>query len=313
MNDATSTIPTTVTGPSASTAIPIALAATDKPQMSRLRRQLRAMPVRVRLSILAVVLMVSVCILATPLSRFEPNRNSLVNRLRPPAVISGNWNYLLGTDALGRDLLSRMLYGGQVSLVIAGVSTVLGLVFGVGLGVLAGYYRGWFDQVVMYLVDVQLSLPFILLAIVAAIALGTSITLLIALAALSTWPVYARVCRGMTLSLRELDFVTAAHMIGATDSRIMLRHLLPNLTTPVLVLATISIGRVILLESGLSFLGIGILPPNPSWGNMIDEGREYLSNAWWISVVPGFALLILTVAVGTIGDWLRDVTDAKVG
>jgi peptide/nickel transport system permease protein len=228
-------------------------------------------------------------------------------------VISGNWNYLLGTDALGRDLLSRMLYGGQVSLVIAGVSTVLGLVFGVGLGVLAGYYRGWFDQVVMYLVDVQLSLPFILLAIVAAIALGTSITLLIALAALSTWPVYARVCRGMTLSLRELDFVTAAHMIGATDSRIMLRHLLPNLTTPVLVLATISIGRVILLESGLSFLGIGILPPNPSWGNMIDEGREYLSNAWWISVVPGFALLILTVAVGTIGDWLRDVTDAKVG
>jgi peptide/nickel transport system permease protein len=283
-----------------------------KPTIGRFRRRLLRMPVRVRFSMLAIVVILAMCALADPLSRFEPNRNSLVNRLRPPAVISGNWTYVLGTDALGRDIFSRLLHGGQVSIVIAGVSTLLGLAFGVALGVLSGYLRGWFDQVVMYLVDVQLSLPFLLLAIVAAIALGSSMTLLIFLAAFSTWPLYARVCRGMALSLRELDFVTAARMVGASDWRIMFRHLLPNLTTPVLVLATISAGRVILLESGLSFLGIGVLPPNPSWGNMIDEGREYLATSWWVTVIPGLALLILTVAVGTLGDWLRDVTDSKV-
>jgi peptide/nickel transport system permease protein len=189
----------------------------------------------------------------------------------------------------------------------------LGLLAGTALGVLAGYSRGVLDQTIMFLVDFQLSLPFILLAIVAAIALGNTIQVLIGLAALSTWPFYARVCRAMVLSLRERDYVMAARSVGARDSHIIRWHLLPNLLSPILVLLTLNIGRVVLLESGLSFLGIGIRPPTASWGNMIGEGREYISTAWWVAVVPGAMLVLLTVAVGTIGDWLSDLSDVRVG
>jgi len=160
---------------------------------------------------------------------------------------------------------------------------------------------------------VQLSLPFLLLAVAVALVLGTSLSVLIFLAALATWPVYTRVVRGMVLSLREREFVIAARALGATNLHIMIRHLLPNLAAPLLVLATLSIGRIILLESGLSFLGIGVQPPTPSWGNMINEGREYLSTAWWLATMPGVALVVLTMTVGTIGDWLRDLMDITIG
>jgi peptide/nickel transport system permease protein len=224
-----------------------------------------------------------------------------------------NPEHPLGTDGTGRDMLIRLLHGGRTSLFIGISATLLGTAMGVMLGLFAGYLRGWFDEIVGYLSEVQLSLPFILLAVAVALVLGRSLAVLIGLAALSTWPIQARVVRAEILSLREREFVVAARALGASDGRIIVNHLLLNVTAPILVLATINIGRIILLESGLSFLSIGILPPTPSWGNMISDGREVLPIAWWISTLPALVLMLLTLAIGTIGDWLRDVLDVTVG
>jgi peptide/nickel transport system permease protein len=263
----------------------------------------------VTLSIIALVLCVTLVLVADVIAPYNPTAINLRNRLVPPFASTVPDSFLLGTDATGRDLFSRVLYGGQISLAVAALSTGIGLVLGVLLGILSGYLRGPVDTIIMYLVDVQLSLPFVLLAVAVALVLGTSPVVLIGLAALSTWPVYTRVVRGAVLSLREREFIIAAQALGATRLQIMLAHLLPNLVAPIVVLATLSIGRVILLESSLSFLGIGIQPPTPSWGGMINEGRDYLSTAWWIATVPGLALVIVTMAIGTIGDWLSDLVD----
>lgn len=267
----------------------------------------------VNLSVVILLLLVMGVLLANVITSYDPSTINLRERLSPPVWQGGTMDHPLGTDATGRDIFTRILYGGRVSLMVGGVSTLLGLAVGTILGIVAGFIRGWFDQVVMYLVDVQLSLPFLLLAVAVALVLGTSLTVLIFMAALATWPVYTRVVRGAVLSLREREFVTAARAVGATNLHIMWQHLLPNLIAPLLVLATLSIGRIILLESGLSFLGIGVQPPTPSWGNMINEGREYLSTAWWLAAMPGAALMLLTMAVGTLGDWLRDLMDVAIG
>ncbi len=268
----------------------------------------------INLSLLLLIGLIGAVLLADVLAPHDPTGMNLRARLKPPVFVSDAAlpEFPLGTDAIGRDLLSRILYGGQVSLLVGGVATTLGLLLGTFSGLISGYVGGWLDEIIMYLVDVQLSLPFLLLAVAVALVLGTTLPVLIGLAALATWPIYARVVRGSVLSVRERDYVLAARAAGATDRHIVLRHLLPNLLAPVLVLATLSVGRIILLESGLSFLGIGIQPPTPSWGNMISEGREYLSTAWWLSTMPGIALVLLTMAVGTIGDWLRDVMDVRV-
>ncbi len=277
--------------------------------LTRLRRHLRA---EIVLSLLLIVLLTSASLGAAWLSPRQPDTISLRSRLEPPVGFGGTWEYPLGTDARGRDILARLLYGGQVSILIGAASSLVGLALGVALGVIAGFQRGWLDQIIMYLVDVQLSLPFVLLAIAVALVLGTSVPVLVGLAALSTWPLVARVVRGLVLTLRERDYVMAARAGGAGGWHIIRAHLLPNLVAPLLVLGALSVGRVILLESGLSFLGIGVRPPTPSWGNMIDEGRGYLATAWWISTIPGLALALLTIAVGTLGDWLRDVMDVRV-
>lgn len=269
----------------------------------------------VKLSVVLLVVLVTAVLLADVLAPHDPTSMNLRSRLQPPAFFvteSTSETFLLGTDAIGRDLLSRILYGGRVSLLVGGFATMLGLALGTVSGLVSGYLGGWVDEIIMYLVDVQLSLPFLLLAVAVALVLGTNLSVLIGLAALATWPLYARVVRGSVLSLRERDFVLAAQAVGGTRWYIIRRHLLPNLLAPVLVLATLSVGRIILLESGLSFLGIGIQPPTPSWGNMINEGREFLSTAWWVSTMPGIALVLLTMAVGIIGDWLRDVMDVSV-
>lgn len=261
----------------------------------------------VNLSVVTLVTLVLLVIAADLIAPAPPNAMNLTARLSPPLAGS-----LMGTDATGRDIFSRVLYGGQISLLIGSVATVVGLFVGVVLGVLAGYLRGWIDEVIMYLVDVQLSLPFILLAISVALVLGTSLSVLIALAALATWPLYARVVRGDVLSLRERDFVLAARAAGGRRAHIMRQHLLPNIVAPILVLATLSVGRIILLESGLSFLNIGVDAETPSWGKMISEGRDYLATAWWLATMPGFALVLLTLSVGILGDWLRDVLDVSI-
>lgn len=270
---------------------------------------LRHVTMPVLISALVVGGLVGLALLADTLAPFQPGSINLRARLLPPFT---DPVYPLGTDATGRDIWSRLLYGGQVSLLVSLLATVGGLVFGTALGILSGYGRGPVGAAIMYLVDVQLALPFILLAVSVALVLGTSLTVLVGLAALSTWPVYARVVRGAVLALRNRDFVVAARALGASTLHIMTVHLVPNLIAPLLVLAMLNIGRIILLESGLSFLGIGVQPPTPSWGVMINEGREYLSSAWWIATVPGVALMLLTMAVGTLGDWLRDLMDVSI-
>lgn len=281
----------------------------------RSRRWLRQMTLPVALSFAILIVLLLAVLLADVLATANPTAINLRARLQPPfqTPVEGADYFLLGTDATGRDIFSRLLHGGRVSLFVGGVATVLGLVFGVGLGLISGFARGWLDELIMYFVDVQLSLPFVLLAVAVALVLGRSLPVLVGLAALSTWPVYARVVRGEVLSLREREFVVAARAMGAGAGRIMWAHLLPNVLASVLVLGTINIGRIILLESALSYLGIGIQPPTPSWGTMINEGRDYLSNEWWLSTLPALALMLLTLAVGTIGDWLRDVLDVTVG
>ncbi len=271
----------------------------------------RKSTVAVNLCLLVLTVILVLVVFAGMVAPHDPNAINLRQRLQPPAWLdeTGSWQYPLGTDATGRDVFTRILYGGQASLVIGSISTLIGLIVGTVLGLISGYVRGWADQLIMYLVDVQLSLPFILLAVAVALVLGKSLIVLIGIAALSTWPYYARVVRGTVLSLREREFFLAASAVGGSHLHIMFTHLLPNLLSPVFVLATLNLNRIILLESGLSFLGIGIQPPTPSWGNMINEGRDYLNSAWWLAVMPGIALAVLTITVGTIGDWLRDVTD----
>ena len=268
----------------------------------------------VNLSVFVVIAISLMSAFADTLSPHAPNAIDLRSRLAPPAWVegSGSWSYPFGTDRIGRDVFSRTLHGGRVSLAIGVVASVAGLVVGTALGLISGYRRGFFEHLVMYFIDVQLSLPFILLAIALALILGRSLIVLVGIAALSAWPFYARVVRGSVLSLRRREFTIAAQALGASPFHILRVHLLPNVLSPVLVIATLSLARIILLESGLSFLGIGVPPTIPSWGNMIDEGRGNLNNAAWIALTPSIFLMLLTMAVGTIGDWLRDITDVTI-
>ena len=268
----------------------------------------------VNLSVLVLVTIVLMSAFADTLSPYDPNAINLRSRLAPPAWVEGegSWAHPFGSDRIGRDILSRTLHGGRVSLAIGVVASVVGLLVGTALGLISGYIRGGFEHLIMYLIDVQLSLPFILLAIALALILGSSIIVLIGIAALSAWPFYARVVRGSVLSLRKREFTIAAQALGASPFHIIRAHLLPNVLSPVLVIATLSLARIILLESGLSFLGIGVPATMPSWGNMIDEGRGNLNNAAWIALTPSIFLMLLTMAVGTLGDWLRDVTDVTI-
>jgi peptide/nickel transport system permease protein len=273
------------------------------------QRRPRRVNLSVLLSVTVLVVMTAAVLLADVLTPHRPEAINLRARLAPPLTLA---EFPLGTDATGRDVLTRILHGGRVSLLVGVVSTLIGLALGTLLGVISGYFRGWLDEFIMYLVDVQLALPFVLLAVAVALVLGRSLPVLIGLAALSTWSLYARVIRGEVLSLREREFIVAARSLGAQDGYIMLRHMIPNLAGPLLVLGTLSVGRIILLESGLSFLGIGVQPPTPSWGGMINDGRDYLSSAWWLAALPGVALMLLVLAVGTLGDWLRDRLDVAV-
>lgn len=266
----------------------------------------------VNISMVVMVFILMITIFANFITPYDPEEIDLLNRMSPPAWIEGGTlDHPLGTDRTGRDVMARVMYGGRVSLYIGIVASTVGLIVGTTLGLISGYTQGWFDQLIMYLIDVQLSLPFILLAVAVALVLGNSLTVLVGIASLSAWPFYARVIRGNVLSLRRREFTTAAKALGASDLHIIWKHLLPNVLSPILVIGTLSLARIILLESGLSFLGIGVPPSIPSWGNMIDEGRANLNNASWIALMPSLVLMMLTMSVGTIGDWLRDLTDVN--
>ena len=222
--------------------------------------------------------------------------------------------FLLGADLLGRDILARMLYGARVSLAACSLGTLVALVLGLAAGLASGFYRGWVDSVISRLVDAMMAIPVLLLAIALASVLhGGSLFVIVLILGLVNWTYLARIVRAEVLSLREREFVEAARALGATDRGVLLRHVLPNLAGPVIVFATLSLAGNILLESALSFLGIGIQPPTPSWGNMIQEGLPYASAAWWITVFPGLAILLTVASFNLVGDALRDVLAPGTG
>ncbi|CDN57243.1 Oligopeptide transport system permease protein AppC (plasmid) [Neorhizobium galegae bv. officinalis bv. officinalis str. HAMBI 1141] len=230
----------------------------------------------------------------------------LMSRLVPPFVRPA---HVFGTDPLGRDVLARVMAGGKISLLVGFVSVAGGVVFGVFMGLIAGYYRGIWDMLVMRFADIQLALPFILLAITFIAIVGGGLTNTIILLIVSQWVQYARLVRGSVLTLREREFILSARAIGVKNWRIIVQHLLPNLIGPVIVLMTLNVATNILLESSLTFLGLGIDPTIPSWGGMLAEGRTYLQTAWWVSVFPGLAILLTVLGLNLLGDWLRDSLD----
>jgi peptide/nickel transport system permease protein len=257
------------------------------------------------------VLLMAVMALAAPwLAPENPERQSLRARLAAPTWEGPDGRaHLLGTDHLGRDVLSRVIYGARVSLLVGFAAVAVGSLMGAGLGLWAGFRGGWVDSVIMTLADAQLAFPFILLAIGIIAVLGPSFPTLVVVVGLSGWVAYARILRAQTLALRSREFVEAVHGLGGSTARIVLRHVLPNVLSSLVVIATLELARAIVLEATLSFLGLGIQPPTPSWGGMVQEGREYLDSAWWISTSPGLVLMATSIVVSRTGDWLRDLLD----
>lgn len=265
----------------------------------------RAFSLELSLGLFLMVVIIGTVVLSGWLF-VDPAKISLTSRLVPPLHDAV---HPLGTDALGRDILSRVANGGWISLKVGLISVAGSVVLGVFMGLISGYYRGIWDVLVMRFADVQLALPFILLAITFIAIIGGSLTNTIILLILSQWVQYARLVRASVLSLREREFVLSARAIGVADRHIILRHILPNLLGPVIVLMTLNVANNILLESSLTFLGLGVDPTIPSWGGMLADGRTYLQTAWWISVVPGMAILLTVFGLNLLGDWLRDHLD----
>ena len=263
---------------------------------------------------LAVVLVVLAAAAAAPwLSPFDPVEQHIGDRLQPPGWRdAGGAVHLLGTDQLGRDLLSRVVFGSRPALMVGFAAVAISGLLGLAVGLVAGYFGGRLDDVLMRLADVQLAFPFILLAIAVIGVLGPSLQTIIVVIGVSSWMVYARIVRGAVLSLREREFVQAALALGGGDVRILLRHVLPNVVTPWLVVATLDMARVIVIESALSFLGLGVQPPDPTWGGMLSDGRVYIATSWWLATFPGVAILLTVLGINLFGDGLRDTLDPRL-
>ena len=260
--------------------------------------------------VLFIALLGVVAAAAPWLAPQDPIRQSLRGRLSPPTFEGADGrSHLFGTDHLGRDVLSRVIYGSRVSLMIGFSAVVVGGLLGSVLGILAGFAGSRVDGVIMTLADAQLAFPFILLAIGIIAVLGPSFPTLVVVIGLSGWVSYARILRSQVLVLRSREFVEAIHALGGSVARVVLRHVLPNVMSSIVVVATLELARSIVLEATLSFLGLGIQPPTPSWGGMIQEGRDYLDSAWWISTFPGIVLMLTSIVVSRTGDGLRDLLD----
>lgn len=262
--------------------------------------------------LVALLVMVVAGVAAPLLAPAPPNRQDLLRKLTPPMWESrGVAAYPLGADQLGRDVLSRMLYGLRISLLVAVLAVLLSGTIGISLGTTAGFLGGRTDSFIMRLADLQLSMPVTLVAIAVIAVVGTNLVNLIVVLGVAQWPLYARVTRGETLSLRSRDFIEAARALGSGSWRIITRHILPNTISSSIVVATLGVASVVVFEAGLSFLGLGVQPPDPSLGSMLSEGREYLQNAWWLGIFPGIAIMLLVLSINLLGDGLRDVFDPR--
>ncbi len=259
---------------------------------------------------LVLLLIVLVTLAAPWLAPYSPVEVDIRHRLGPPAWMEGGkTDHWLGTDQIGRDLLSRMIYGGRVSLLIGVTAVAISSTIGVLLGLAAGYFGAKIDWIIMTLINVMLTFPFVLLALAVIAVLGPSLPNMIFVLGVAGWPIYARVIRAETMALREREFVVAGRALGMSHARIIFGQILPNLVSAITVVATLQIAQVIILESFLSFLGLGVQPPTPAWGNMLGEGRVYMLNSWWIAAFPGAAIFVTTLVINLMGNALRDWLD----
>jgi len=274
-------------------------------------RQLKRYPL-FSLGLLIFILVIP-AIFAPWVAPHDPLVGSLSHRLTPPVwQDGGSWENILGTDKLGRDILSRIIYGARISLTVSLIAIFVGGFIGTTLGLISGYFGGKVDAVIMRLVDISLALPIILIALVLVAAAGPSFGSVITVLIVLLWARYARLTRGETLAIKERDFIARARVAGASHARIMVKYLFPNVVNSLIVLATLQVGFVILLESALSFLGAGLPRNEPAWGVMVADGRELIVTAWWVSMFPGLAIMLIVLSLNLLGDWLRDHLDPKL-
>jgi peptide/nickel transport system permease protein len=260
-----------------------------------------------------IAVMVVVAVFAPLIAPHSPTEQSLPDKLKPPAwQEGGSATHLLGTDLLGRDLFSRLVYGARVSLTVAAFALLSGGLIGLAVGIIAGYLGGRVDSILMRVVDATLTFPTILIALLLAVSLGAGLRTIVIAITVIIWARFARVVRGEVLGVRARDFVSLARVHGCSSPRIMLVHIVPNVMNTFMVLLTLHIGFVIIVEASLSFLGAGIPPPTPSWGQMVADGRSHIASAWWLAVMPGAAIMLVVLAFNLFGDWLRDWLDPRL-
>lgn len=273
--------------------------------------RLRRVPVSVVVVSIIFLAIVLMAIFAPWIALADPNKQILLARLKPPGFELRGFTYWFGTDDLGRDLLSRTIHGAGVSLSVAVLSVVVSTLVGVTLGMVAGWFRGKIEILIMRLVDIMMSIPAILLAVLTVAVLGPGFLKLVLVLGLTRWPRYTRAAYAQTLQVANLPFIKASELAGAGAARILFHHVLPNIAGPILIVVTAEFGLMILMEAGLSFLGLGIQPPAASWGSIMSVGRQYLERAWWMVAFPGVSLFLLVFSVNVLGDWLRDQIDPR--
>ncbi|MBC7871198.1 MAG: ABC transporter permease [Chitinophagaceae bacterium] len=296
---------------------PVSVASLNPPQATSWER-MRGSLLKAKWPILAIIILALITFMALfgpQIAPKDPNRQSLIERLTPPMTENeaGEIDYLIGTDGLGRDLLSRVIYGARVSLMVGFSAMLIGGVLGTSLGIIAGYFGGAVDDVIMRLADIQLAFPFILLTIMVLVVLGAGVLNLVLVLGVGQWVTYARISRAQTLSQKEKEFVEAARSIGARDWEIITRAILPNILAPLIVIGSFNVASVILAEASLSFLGLGVPPTVPTWGGILAESRDQLLGGyWWLAVFPGAAIMLTVLSLNILGDWLRDFLDPRL-
>jgi len=274
-----------------------------------MKRFFRAMPLSTILVLVFFCLLIVLGLSADILAPYDFRETDILARLQPPVFAGGSWDHILGTDEIGRDVFSRILYALRTSLLIAAAGTLIGAVVGTLLGFVAAHFRGPLEQIIMAAVDFQAAVPFIILVLFFMAVAGSGMWIFLLLVGLAGWEVYARLTRGMVLSAREQNYVVALQGLELSQRTIYLRHILPNIASALIVQLTLNFPATVLLETGLSFLGLGVQPPNTSLGLMLGDGRDYLLNAWWIAVFPGLVIFTTTLSMSILGDWLRDRID----